>query len=81
MADVVNTGFSFEEIPAHFEANIKSDNTKLLALMGKVKTGSTAYDMAQLQTTSSSLSMKLSALSAIVRQHKENMSTPLGNMR
>ncbi len=75
------TDITFETIPAYFADTIAKENNTLIELMNKVKAGSTAYDMARLQTTSGALSMKLSALSSIVRQHKENLSTPIGNMR
>lgn len=76
MADI-----TFETIPTFFAETIAKENLIIIELMNKIKSGSTAYDMARLQTTSGALSMKMSALSSIIRQHKENLSTPIGNMR
>ncbi|QQO74550.1 hypothetical protein IDH72_17620 [Morganella morganii] len=76
---------TFNTLLVKFESPIHKDNKKLNKLMNNLQSGdkdnANAYDMAMLQACASSLNIKCSALSAMIRQHKENLSTPIGNMR
>lgn len=87
MADVAkkNNAITFSSLTKQFESPIQKDNEELNRLMNNLqshdKDTANAYDMAMLQACSSSLNIKCSALSAMIRQHKENLSTPIGNMR
>ncbi|MBC4010896.1 hypothetical protein H8R13_03970 [Morganella morganii] len=87
MADIAkqNNGITFSSLLQQFKAPIHEENVKLNTLMNNLQSGNkdtaNAYDMAMLQACSSSLNIKCSALSAMIRQHKENLSTPIGNMR
>ncbi|OBU10846.1 hypothetical protein [Morganella psychrotolerans] len=87
MADIVkqNDNITFNTLLTQFKSPIHEDNKKLNALMDNLQSGdkdtANAYQMAQLQACTSALNIKCSALSAMIRQHKENLSTPIGNMR
>ncbi|EKT0592829.1 hypothetical protein [Morganella morganii] len=80
-----NDAITFNTLLVKFKSPIHEDNKKLNKLMDSLQSGdkdnANAYDMAMLQACSSSLNIKCSALSAMIRQHKENLSTPIGNMR
>lgn len=80
-----NNVITFTTLVDKFKKPIHKDNIKLNQLMNNLQSGdkdsANAYDMAMLQACSSSLNIKCSALSAMIRQHKENLSTPIGNMR
>ncbi|AWC93683.1 TPA: hypothetical protein RG728_000431 [Morganella morganii subsp. morganii] len=79
------TAMTFATLLKDFKLPIHEDNKQLNKLMNALQSGNkdtaNAYDMAMLQACSSSLNIKCSALSAMIRQHKENLSTPIGNMR
>lgn len=81
----VSRTITFTSLMDQFKEPIHLDNKKLNQLMDNLQSGSkdsaNAYDMAMLQASSSSLNIKCSTLSALIRQHKENLSTPIGNMR
>lgn len=87
MPDIANKNdaITFTTLIKQFKSPIHEDNVKLNTLMNNLQSGNkdtaNAYDMAMLQACSSSLNIKCSALSAMIRQHKENLSTPIGNMR
>ncbi|WP_025152489.1 hypothetical protein [Morganella morganii] len=87
MADVAkkSNAITFSSLTKQFKSPIQKDNEKLNKLMDNLqshdKDTANAYDMAMLQACSSSLNIKCSVLSAMIRQHKENLSTPIGNMR
>lgn len=80
-----NDAITFNTLLVKFKSPIHEGNKKLNKLMDSLQSGdkdnANAYDMAMLQACSSSLNIKCSALSAMIRQHKENLSTPIGNMR
>lgn len=80
-----NNAITFATLTKQFKSPIHEDNVKLKKLMDQLQSGNrdsaNAYDMAMLQSCSSSLNIKCSALSSMIRQHKENLSTPIGNMR
>lgn len=80
-----NDAITFASLTKQFKSPIHEDNVKLKKLMDQLQSGNkdsaNAYDMAMLQACSSSLNIKCSALSSMIRQHKENLSTPIGNMR
>lgn len=80
-----NDAITFNTLLVKFKSPIHKENKKLNKLMDSLQSGdndnANAYDMAMLQACSSSLNIKCSALSAMIRQHKENLSTPIGNMR
>lgn len=87
MPDIAKTDdtMTFHTLLTRFKSPIHEDNKKLNTLMNDLQSGSkdtaNAYNMAMLQAHTSSLNIKCSALSAMIRQHKENLSTPIGNMR
>lgn len=80
-----NVAITFSTLTEQFKSPIHEDNVELNKLMNNLQSGNkdtaNAYDMAMLQACSSSLNIKCSTLSAMIRQHKENLSTPIGNMR
>lgn len=84
MPDIAKTNntMTFHSLLTRFKSPIHEDNKRLNTLMNDLQSGTAnAYNMAMLQAHTSSLNIKCSALSAMLRQHKENLSTPIGNMR
>ncbi|HCE8949572.1 TPA: hypothetical protein NHT78_002669 [Morganella morganii] len=87
MPDIANKNdaITFTTLTKKFKLPIHEDNVKLNELMNNLQSGNkdtaNAYDLAILQACTSSLNIKCTALSAMIRQHKENLSTPIGNMR
>ncbi|MEY1089600.1 hypothetical protein AB7160_12135 [Morganella morganii] len=76
MADITkiakkDEAITFNTLLVKFESPIHKDNKKLNKLMNNLQSGdkdnANAYDMAMLQACASSLNIKCSALSAMIR--------------